>query len=186
MSKVGGIVFVLVVLVLLMIGIQVKRKKRKEEKFQAMKKMRENSLKEALSNRLEEKAEHSLAEPYRPYKVEYSTGEGQDSKEKNPFLQIVEKNKLAEKKYIFRSSDTVILGVQFGTAAILNNLENAEVWCEIFFQNGTYCVRSYEKGSVFVQRSRKAAIVDRIGVQLKSGDMIQLQETIFQIFYMKG
>lgn len=186
MSKIGGVILVLAVLVLLLIRLQARRKRIKEEKFQAMKKMRESSLKEALSNNLEEKAEGSSATPYRPYKVEYATGENQDSKERRPLLQIVEKNKLAEKKYIFRSNDVVILGIQFGAVAILNHLENAEVWCELFFQDGVYCIRSCEKGSVSVWRNRKAAIVDRVGLQLKSGDMIQLQETTFQVFYIKG
>lgn len=186
MSKIGGIILVLAVLVLLFIRLQARRKRIKEEKFQAMKKMRESSLKEALSNNLEERVDHTLATPYRPYKVEYSTGENQDSKEKRPLLQIIEKNKLAEKKYIFRSSDVVILGVQFGVVAILNHLENAEVWCELFFQNGVYCIRSYEKGEVSVWRNRKAAIVDKVGIQLKSGDLIQLKETTFQVFYIKG
>lgn len=186
MSKVGGVLLVLVVFVLVMIRLQARRKKIKEEKFQAMKKMRESSLKEALSNTLEENIENSSATPYRPYKVDYSTGENQDSKEKRPLLQIIEKNKLAEKKYIFRSSDIVVLGVQFGAVAILNNLESAEVWCEVFFQNGAYCIRSYENGKVYVQRKRKAAIIDKVGIQLKSGDIIQLQETTFQIFYLKG
>lgn len=186
MSKIGGIILVLAALVLLFIRLQARRKKRKEEQFQAMKKMRESSLKEALSNNLEESIENSSATPYRPYQVEYATGENQDSKEKRPLLQIIEKNKLAEKKYIFRSSDIVTLGVQFGAVAILNNLENAEVWCEIFFQNGAYCVRSYENGTVSVQRNRKGAIVDKVGIKLKSGDMIQIQETTFQIFYIKG
>ena len=46
-----------------------RRKKRKEEKFQAIKKMRESSIKEALSNRLEENVDVSSTLPYRPYMV---------------------------------------------------------------------------------------------------------------------
>ncbi len=186
MSKIGGVILVLVVLVLLLIRLQTRRKRIKEEKFQAMKKMRESSLKEALSNHLEEKIENASVVPYRPYKVEYTTGENQNSKEKKPLLQIIEKNRLAEKKYIFRSNDIIVLGVQFGTVAILNHFENAEVWCELFFQNGVYCIRSCEKGSVSIWRNKKAAIVDKTGLQLKSGDIIQLQETTFQVFYVKG
>ena len=93
---------------------------------------------------------------------------------------------MAEKKYIFRSNETIILGVQFGTATILNNLENAQAWCELFFQNGVYCVRSYGKGEIYVQRGHKTAIVDKMGIKLKSKDIIQLHETTFQIFYIKG
>lgn len=184
--KIGGIILGLIMLIILIVRLQARRKKIKEEKFQAIKKMRESSLKEALSNTLEGNVEVSSVTPYRPYKVEYSTGENQDSKEKRPLLQIIERNKLAEKKYIFRSNENIILGVQFGTATILNNLENAEAWCELFFQNGVYCVRSYGKGEIYVQRGHKTAIVDKMGIKLKSKDMIQLQETTFQIFYIKG
>ena len=184
--RIGGIVLALITFIILIIRIQARRKKGKEEKFQAIKKMRESSLKEALSNTLEGNIEASSVTPYRPYKVEYSTGENQDSKEKRPLLQIIERNKLAEKKYIFRSNETIILGVQFGTATILNNLENAQAWCELFFQNGVYCVRSYGKGEIYVQRGHKTAIVDKMGIKLKSKDIIQLHETTFQIFYIKG
>lgn len=185
MSKSGIVLLILVFCILVILWLQAKRKKIKEEKFQAMKNMRESSLKEALSNNLEEHAEN-LVTPYRPYKVNYSTGENQDSKENRPLLQLIERNKLAEKQFIFRSNDRVAFGVQFGMVAILNNRESAEVWCEVFFQNGAYCIRSYEIGNVYVQRKRTTAIVDKVGIQLKSGDTIQLQETTFQIFYLKG
>ncbi len=186
MEKIGAIILILILLVIGIVRIQSKRKKRNEEKFQAIKKMRECSLKEALSNHLEESVDISAAIPYRPYKVEYSTGEKQDSKEKRPLLQIIERNKLAEKKYIFRSSDTIILGIQFGSVTILHNFENAEACCEIFFQGGAYCVRASGKKAVYVQRKHKAAIVDQVGIKLKTGDMIQLNDTTFQIFYVKG
>lgn len=186
MIKIGGVLLLLTVLLLLLVRLQSKRKKIKEEKFQATKKMRESSLKEALSNTLEENINNSVATPHHPYKVEYSTGEKQDTKGKRPLLQMIETNKLAEKKYIFRSDETVVLGIQFKTVAILNNLENAEPWCKIFFQDGAYCVHSYGKGAVYVQRNRKAAIIDQTGIRLKSKDMIQIQETTFQVFYIKG
>ena len=71
--RIGGIVLALITFIILIIRIQARRKKVKEEKFQAIKKMRESSLKEALSNTLEGNIEASSVTPYRPYKVEYST-----------------------------------------------------------------------------------------------------------------
>lgn len=186
MEKIGGIILILIVLIIGIIYVQSRRKKRKEEKFQAIKKMRESSLKEALSNRLEENVDVSSTLPYRPYKVEYSTGEKQNSKEKRPLLQIIEKNKLAEKKYIFRFSDTIILCIQFGTVTILHSFENAEACCEIFFRNGSYCVCSSGKKEIYVQRGHKTAIVDSTGIKLKTKDMIQINDTTFQIFYVKS
>lgn len=183
---IAGAAFVLIILLISMIRIRTKQKAKKEAQFQAMKKIRENSLKEALANQMEEDTDINAGIPYRPYKVEYSTGEEQEAKEKRPMLQIIEKNKLAEKNYIFRADDTVILGLQFGIIAILHNTENAEAWCEFFFQNGSYCIRSLGKGKAYVQRKRKTAIIDKVGIRLKSGDIIQLQKTTFQIFYVKG
>ncbi len=180
-----GISVIVSALIIAIINIQSKRKRKKEEQFQATKKMREDSLKAALSNTMEGSAEEPSV-PHRPYKVEYSTGENQNVKERQPMLQVVEKNRLAEKKYIFRANETVMLGLQFGTVGVLNSLENAEVWCELYFANGTYCIRSFGKGTVYVQRNKKTTTVDQRGVQLKSGDSIQLQDTTFQIFYMKG
>lgn len=184
--RIGSIAFVLTMLVIWLVRFEAKRKRVKEEKFQAARKMQESSLKEALSNSMERKEEIVPSSPYRPYKVEYTTGERQNTKEKRPLLQLIEKNKLAEKKYIFRSNETVFLGVQFGTVGILNHLENTEPWCELFFQNGDYCVRSCENGAVYLRRRQETAIVDRMGIKLKSGDIILLQETAFHVSYIKG
>lgn len=185
MSTVVGITILIVVIIIVMIIIQSNRKKKKEEKFQAIRKMREDNLKEALSNTMEEKTQISLSVPHRPYEIEYSTGENQKAKEKQPLLQIIEKNKMVEKKYIFRANETVSLGIQFGAIGVLNTLEDGEVWCEIFFKKGTYCIRSFEKSNIYLQRNKKTAIVDKIGVKLKSGDIIVLQEIRLQIFYIK-
>ena len=185
-SIIIGVAFVLIILLISIIRMRTKQNIKKEAQFQAIIKLRETSLKEALANRMEEDTDISTMIPYRPYKVAYSTGEEQESKEKEPLLQIIEKNKLAQKNYIFRANDTIILGLQFGTIAILHNTENAEMWCEFFFQNGSYCIRSLGKGKAYVQRKRKIAIIDRVGIKLKSGDIIKLHNTTFRIFYVKG
>lgn len=143
-------------------------------------------MKQALANQLEPEADIEAAVPYRPYKVNYSTGENQENREKLPLLQIIEKNKLSEKKYIFRANETVVLGEQFGSAGILSHPENGNAWCEIFFQKDAYCVRSLGRFSVSVQRSKKTAIVDGRGIKLMSKDSIQIQESVFQVFYLKG
>ncbi len=185
MSTVVYITILIIVMIAVMIWLQSRRKKKKEEKFQAMKKMREDSLKEALSNTMESKIETSLPAQYRPYEIEYSTGENQKAKEKLPLLQIIQKNKIVEKKYIFRANETVTLGIQFGTIGVLNTSEEGEAWCEIFYKKGAYCVRSFEKSNIYLQRNKKMAIVDKIGVKLKSGDVIELQDIRLQIFYIK-
>lgn len=171
---------------LLFVWLRGRRKKIREEKFQANKKVREDVLKQALANRLEPTADIETSIPCRPYKVNYATGENQENKEKLPLLQITEKSKLSEKKYIFRANETVILGEQFGTAGILNHPENGNAWCEIFFQKDSYCVRALGSYCVSVRRNKKTAIVDGCGIQLKSKDSIKIQESIFQVFYLKG
>lgn len=181
-----GIAAGIVLGILLIIYIRSRQKRIQEEKFQTAKKLREDSLKKALANHLEPEPDIGAATPYRPYKVDYSTGENQENKEKRPLLQIVEKNRLSEKKYIFRASETVALGVQFGNAGVINSVENGEPWCEIFFQNGAYCVHSVGNARVSVQRYKSAAVVDILGIQLKSKDIIEIQDTKFQIFYVKG
>lgn len=183
MSTIVGITILIVVIIIVMIGIQSNRKRKKEEKFQAIRKMREDNLKEALSNTMEQKTQMSV--PHRPYEMEYSTGENQKAKEKQPLLQIIEKNKMVEKKYIFRANEIVSLGTQFGTIGVLNTLEDGEVWCEIFFKKGAYCIRALEKSNIYLQRNKKTAIIDKVGIKLKSGDIIVLQEIRLQIFYIK-
>lgn len=83
--------------IVLFVWFRGRRKKIREEKFQANKKVREDVLKQALANQLEPAADIDSV-PHRPYRVNYTTGEKQENKEKLPLLQISEKNKLSEKK----------------------------------------------------------------------------------------
>lgn len=181
-----GIGISLGIIIIIIICVRKKRKKLQEEKFQATKKVREDSLKQALANHMDSSADTGASVPYRPYKVDYSTGENQDNGEKLPLLQIVEKNKLSEKKYIFRASETVILGIQFGCADIINSLENGEGWCEVYFQKDAYCIRCLGNYEVFVRRNKKVTQIDRYGIKLRSRDIITIEDTTFQIFYIKG
>lgn len=172
--------------ILMVIWVRKRRKKLWEEKFQAAKKIREDSLREALANDLDPEVAAASATPYRPYQVDYSTGETKKNGEKLPLLQIIEKSKLSEKRYIFRANETVTLGLQFGSACVLNNLENGEGWCELFFQNDGYCVRALGRDTVSVQRNKHIALVDGRGIKLRSKDAIQIRDTSFQVFYVKG
>ncbi len=181
-----GVGILVVLGIMMIIVVRNKRKRILEERFQAAKKVREESLKEALANNLEPSADMDVRAPYRPYKVDYSTGEGQDYGEKLPLLQIIEKNKLSEKKYIFRASEMITLGVQFGSVDILNNMENGEGWCELYFQKDVYCARSLGNHRVLIQRKKHTAEIDRFGIKLRSKDIIKIEDTTFQIFYVKG
>ncbi|MCI8724755.1 MAG: hypothetical protein HFG66_01270 [Hungatella sp.] len=172
--------------IIAIIFMRKRRKKMQEEKFQATKKVREDSLKQALANNLNPSEDSMAAIPYRPYKVDYSTGENQNNGEKLPLLQLIEKNKLSEKKYIFRANETVTIGIQFGSVDIISNPENGEGWCELFFQKDSYCIRSLGRYNVSVQRNKNTTVVDRYGIRLKSKDIIKIEDTTFQVFYIKG
>lgn len=186
MEKTIAILLGIVLGMLLFVWLRSRRKKIREEKFHANKKVREDVLKQALANQLEPAADVEASIPHRPYKVNYATGENQENKEKLPLLQITEKSKISEKKYIFRANETIILGEQFGTAGILDRPENGNAWCEIFFQKDSYCIRSLGRYSVSVKRNKNTAIIDKCGIQLKSKDSIKIKESVFQVFYLKG
>lgn len=176
----------IVIGIIVIFYMQKRRKKIQEEKFQAAKKVREDSLKQALANNLNPSEDMLTSTPYRPYKVDYSTGENQNNGEKLPLLQMIEKNKLSEKKYIFRANESVIIGIQFGSVDIISNQENGEGWCELFFQKDAYCIRSLGRYDVSVQRNKNTTVVDRYGIRLKSKDIIKIEDTTFQVFYIKG
>ncbi len=172
--------------IIVILCVRRRRKRTQEEKFQAAKKVREDSLKRALANNINPSENEAAAAPYRPYKVEYSTGENQDNSEKMPLLQVIEKNRISEKKYIFRASEAVTIGTRFGSIDIFNNPESGEGWCELFFQKDAYCIRSLGGHSVSVQRNKKIAFVDEYGIKLKSKDIIKVENTTFQVFYVRG
>ncbi len=186
MAAAAGLGFGAILLITAIFYLKKRRKRIQEEKFQATKKVREDSLKQALANNLEPASDMEVSTPYRPYKVDYSTGENQENKERLPLLQLIEKNRLSQKKYIFRANETITLGIQFGTADILNNPESGEGWCELYFQKDAYCIRSLGNRRVSVQRNKHAAAVDRYGIKLKSKDIIKIEDTTFQVFYIKG
>lgn len=173
----------LLLIIIVVFWIVKMKKRQKDENFQAVKKKRDDSLKQALSNPVEaEKA--GLDEPYRPYKIEYSTGEGEDIHENLPMLQLTEKSRQSKKKYIFSYKDVIILGILFENATLLTHSENGQACGQIYFDRGIYNVRSLGICKIQIKRNRRMAIVDSYGIQLRSGDTIQIGQTEFRVNYI--
>lgn len=177
------LVLVLLLAIIVVVWTVKKRKRKKNESFQAIRKKRDDSLKQALSNPVEsEKA--GLDEPYRPYKIEYSTGEQDGTHEKLPMLQITEKNRQSKKKYIFSYKDVVVLGILFENAILLTHSEGGQSCGQIYFDRGVYNVKSLGICEIQIKRNKRMAIVDSHGIQLRSGDTIQIRQTEFQVNYI--
>lgn len=172
------------VLIVALAGAAKRRKRHREDSYQALKKRREDSLKEALSNPAEVFNQMTM-ESYRPYRVEYSSEEKGNLEERVPMLQINEKDKLSEKKYIFRSNEVIMLGLQFGMVSVLGTYESGNTLCQVFFSQGVYNVRSFGIEEICLKRNNRTAIVDQQGIQLKSNDVIIIRQTEFHIYYLK-
>lgn len=177
------IIFVLLSVIVVTFQIAKKKKRRKDESFQAVRKKRDDSLRQALSNPTETE-KTGLDEPYHPYKIEYSTGDDEDMQEKLPMLQVTEKSRQSKKKYLFSYKDEIVLGILFENATLLTHSEIGEVCGQIYFDRGVYNVKSLGKCEIQVKRNKKMAIVDSYGIQLRSGDLIQIRQTEFQVNYI--
>lgn len=177
------IALVLLLTIIVVFRMMKVKKRQKDDNFQAVRKKRDDLLRKALSNPVEaEKA--GLDEPYRPYRIEYSTGEEEDMHENLPMLQLTEKSRQSKKEYIFSYKDEIILGILFENATLLTHSENGQVCGQIYFDRGIYNVRSLGICKILIKRNKRMAIVDSYGIQLRSGDTIQIRQTEFQVKYI--
>ena len=182
------IIFVIAFTLSLTIRILIKRKKAKEEKQQAVRRMREEALDRVLANPLEEKKAVSFEKKRRPFQVEYSKDQNNLSnipQMDKDMYQLTEITELSQRKYMFRRQEPVQIGTQFGNVVILpRDVDPGQVFCQIFYYKKENYLRSTGILEIALKRKGKVVIVNQSGLKLRSGDCFMAGKTAYHISFL--
>ena len=182
------IIFVIAFTLSLTIRILIKRKKAKEEKQQAVRRMREEALDRVLANPLEEKKAVSFEKKRRPFQVEYSKDQNNLSnipQMDKDMYQLTEITELSQRKYMFRRQEPVQIGNQFGNVVILpRDVDPGQVFCQIFYYKKEKYLRSTGILEIALKRKGKVVIVNQSGLKLRSGDCFMAGKTAYHISFL--
>ena len=171
------LIAVLVILVIVLLVILAKsRKARKENERQAIRKMKDEALKTALSNPFVKM--DTVPDNATPIKVKYKTGD-KDNTEHMPVIRIDEITKTSEKQFMFGYNERVIIGRQYGTCRILNDSDNGETICMIFYTPNGFGIQLQSNFIVNLIRHRKSTTLSSNVIRLESGDKIMAGDTTF-------
>lgn len=182
------LIFVIAFTLSLSIRLILKQKKVKEEKQQAVRRMREEALDRVLANPLEEKKAVSFEKKRRPFQVEYSKDQNNMASTQpmdNDMCQLTEITELSQRKYMFRCQEPVQIGNQFGNVVILpRDVEANQVYCQIFYYKKENYLRSNGMIEISLRRKGKVVIVNQNGLKLRSGDCFMVGKTAYQIEFL--
>ena len=181
--RLKGIIIASIAIVIFCIGFfswRRRRAKRKLDKEQMDRKIREDALDRALSNRLH----HSRSsEAQTPFEVRYS-GERTGGKDVE-MLRLTEQSESMTKEYLFRMENVIFLGEEHGHAAIFYQRDKAHtIYCEIFPNDGAAYIRACKTAGGQLVRGKKKAGLDTKGIKLCSGDFIEMKCGTFLVEFI--
>lgn len=191
--KIIGLVIVLLGLIIILCIVFSKHKNKKEKILLASNKMREEALDKLLVNQeaaLKKEEENTFAAV--PINVNYdvnaldkSKGKvgGKKNKSKKTMIQIVEKSELSVRKYMFDPKKSIFIGSKNGKNHIVNSSSTVdERQCEIKEVYDKVYVRNMgHPAKVIMSRGKQIAYIEQNYIELKSGDVISMANTTYQI-----
>ncbi|MDO5415640.1 MAG: hypothetical protein Q4F29_00450 [Lachnospiraceae bacterium] len=184
---VGACICVIGAGVFLAVYLMIRQKRIKEEKQQAVQRMREDALDRVLANPREEKQAEPFEKQRRPFQVEYAKTQNGVPVEKieKGMYRLTEITELSRRKYMFRSREVVQIGNQFGNITILpQNAGPEQAYCQLFsYRNANY-LRSTGKMEVMLRRGGRTTMVSKNGLKLLSGDCFTVGKTSYMIEFI--
>lgn len=189
------IVLSIVVTLIIIITLLKRRSRRKNIEQRAGDKMREEALDKMILN---DKRERDLSPNQAiPFEVHYDTENQKKSKKKKKeagrgskmMLQITEKNHISARKYMLAPSGGIYIGSKNGeNHIVVGNSTNVDArQCEIIESGDKAYVHNLgTSGRVLLSRAGNRAYVEQKYIELKSGDILSLGESVLNIEIIKS
>lgn len=186
-------ILILVLLAMLAITILVVagkllkiNKANKEMAIVAQDKLREERLDMSIINDLDPQVVRPQKQA-KPFMEEYDAKKtfGRNGR---LMIQIIESKELSSRKYMFDSEQ----GINIGSNASQNNIVVSEqgisdMQCSIFSRDGVVVVRNIgDAGKVILTRKKNRVFVERIPIEVKNGDIIEIGRTEYKIVFIKA
>lgn len=176
------------------LGIVVRRfiKLRKQKKYvaemnaQQKDKAREDQLDQLLKNRLYQGDPDKALQNNIAYDVTFHEEQRVNDKESEGVaLQVIEKGKLATRKYVIFVPDFITIGQGVENGLVLNDLKVAKQQCRIVRKKKDLYIQTLEETHpVILRRKRNAMQLTKDAVQLMDNDYIELGETVLNVHFM--
>lgn len=192
-SRIIGIVVILIVIiaVIKLLKKEIHKKQKKKELSQAAEdKIRDENLNQVILNQHTDGSR--FKEVHKPYDVDYSNANGENSKkaenqiqsgESHVMVQLVEKTELSTRKFMMNPVKAVRVGsnLQDNDITVLADGVSPHQF-EIFAVRDKVFVRNLSSEyKTIVRRKKEQAIVDEKGIRLLSGDSILLGHVTYDI-----
>lgn len=168
--------------------IRLRKEKKKAVEMSTLQKdrAREEKLDQVLKNRLYRGENDKVCQNNIPYEVSFHEetglrGESDDS----VAIQIIEKGKLATRKYVMFISEVVTIGQSSNNILIINDLKIAKEQCRIFQYNKALYIQTLEDTHpVTIRRGRKRTQLTKDALMILNGDVVELGETTLTIYLL--
>ena len=190
-SRTYIIIAILLFILILYTYVRIVKKQNRKKELQTLAddKKREEMLDNIILN-AHSKDRVAMAESV-PYEVDYSSGgnktSGKSKKGKKPdayMLQLTEHSELSMRKHVVNPRNVVRIGSRANENTIIVS-DVGGTQCEIFlYQNNVWIRDVGEYKMVIVKRKRNRAYASEQGIQLKSGDIILVGKTSFDVEFI--
>lgn len=168
------------------IKLRKQKKHVAEMNAQQKDKAREDQLDQLLKNRLYQGEPDKALQNNMAYDVSFHEERKVNDKQSEGIaLQVIEKGKLATRKYIIFVSDYIMIGQGGENGLVLNDLKVAKQQCRIIRKKKDLYIQTLEETHpVKLRRKRNVMQLTKNAVQLLDNDFIELGETTLNIHFM--
>lgn len=176
LPAVGIAAVVLAVVVVLLVLWRRRSKQKKTLAEQLSRKLREEALDRAISNRRNPSAGHSAPDPVG---IQYRTTA--DRKGSGPLMRLTEENLTVRRVYLLDREQRLFLGVREGQTVVKKDYDAHDgILCELYAQQGVQYARALGQGAQ-LRRGKQLFPLAAGGTPLKTKDRLLLPGTQIQI-----
>ena len=149
-------------------------------------KAREDQLDQLLKNTLYQGDPDKALQSNIAYDVSFHEEQKVNDKEmEGVALQVIEKGKLATRKYIIFVPDVITIGQGVENGLVLNDLKVAKQQCRIIRKKKELYIQTLEETHpVMLRRKRNVMQLTKDAVQLMNNDYIEMGETVLNVHFM--
>lgn len=170
------------VIFLIIILIKILRKQKAKEELQGISrsKMRDDELKGALENNYAPEILVEESTSNIPYEVRYH--DSLEKKKETLSIQLIERNALSERKYMFNIETLIRIGKQPQNDIVLKDAKAVPEDAQIIRRGRqVYLKKVMSSSTLCLQRGKKVIPIEEKLLELNSGDILLIGETRIDI-----
>lgn len=166
------------VVLILLIRWRRAASKSKQNREQIDRKIKEDALDRALSNKTRRSGP---AQSKAPIGVYYNNTQKTES---GRMLRLTEQGESVTKEYLFQRTDIIYIGEEYGRSAVFQEQGRGRLHCELFPHDGSVYVRLHGRSECRLIRGKKTAPLTAAAIRLRHGDRIETKTGVFLVEFI--